>query len=405
MELYHKKVNLGTKQPSGPEERYDEMRYNPSRRPNNIYFQKMMKQNQSKLNNEPIDISYEDKNIPSIHSNLQNILSDENNKKKALKFMALKNRNFQSPKSKQKEKRLEKSFSPRGRGGRNRDYEEDSREATPIRKVLNLSREPYYSAIGKKFNTINNDNPRTKNNLRNLNRKNYKDQYNQEEDDEDYYNNQKSYYNPEENPNDLEFSSIKGDERYPRGKISKSPEPIKLRNNFSRVIRKPNYRGSRNKDIQIMPRLKKQSNTNYLGNNMNREEDDVDKLIRTIEDLQDIIDGQENKIRNITKDNLNKEKEINLLRNDLDDLQKELDDKRTEHDKEIDDIFRSNDNNQRLKNEYYKLLQDYDNSVNDFNNLKDDYNKMIDEYNILKDEKNKLSEDNKNLKESNKQLK
>jgi len=56
--------------------------------------------------------------------------------------------------------------------------------------------------------------------------------------------------------------------------------------------------------------------------------------------LQTIIDGQKQDLRNMRKDNYNKDKEIGLLKLELENIQKELDDKRLEHDKEIDDILK-----------------------------------------------------------------
>ena len=38
MELYRKKVNLGSKQNSGQEDRYEDTKFNPPHRIKNIYF-------------------------------------------------------------------------------------------------------------------------------------------------------------------------------------------------------------------------------------------------------------------------------------------------------------------------------------------------------------------------------
>ena len=324
MELYHKKVNLGTKPTT-------EENYNTSRRPRNIYFQKMIKKNQNQKHNETFEGSIGRENLPNIRSSMEDILSEENNKKKGVKYANQKNRDLQSPDSTtQIRKRIDKSASPRHMGGYPRDYNnEDNREATPLRKVLNLSREPYYSEVGKRFNTINNDtkaepNNIRKKNIRTINRKNFKNQYNDGEDD-DYYDNQQNYLNPEESQNDYEFSSIQDDEKIANGlKFSRSPPPMRNRNQFTKVIKNPRYNETRNKDIQVMPKLRKQpTNTNYLSNNINSNTDeDVDELLRTIEDLQSIINAQKNEIRKLKKDNYNKNKENILLKNELDDLQK-----------------------------------------------------------------------------------
>ena len=156
MELYRKKFNLGTKPNSGQDEGYEDRKNLPSQRLKNVYLQNLLKQNREQFPND-YDASHAGKNIPNIRSSMEDIFADDNNKKKALKYIIQKNRNMQSPDSKKVSKRLEKSASPMGRGGKDKDYADDSREETPIRKVLNLSREPYYSAVGNKFNTINND--------------------------------------------------------------------------------------------------------------------------------------------------------------------------------------------------------------------------------------------------------
>ena len=53
-----------------------------------------------------------------------------------------KSRNLKSPEPDEIQRRFEKSASPRGRGAFPRESTHDSNEATPLRKVLNLSREP-----------------------------------------------------------------------------------------------------------------------------------------------------------------------------------------------------------------------------------------------------------------------
>ena len=82
MELYRKKVNVTAKPPSGSDERYEDMKYNPSKRPKNVYLNNIMKKNQSQTPNEPINESQARKNIPSVRSSMEDIFSDENNKKK-----------------------------------------------------------------------------------------------------------------------------------------------------------------------------------------------------------------------------------------------------------------------------------------------------------------------------------
>lgn len=399
MELYRKKINITSK--SGkPQERYEDLRFNNSKRPRNIYIQKVLKQNKSQTHIDCYEISSSGENIPNIRSNMEDIFSDENNKNKAIKYVIQvgKNKNMKTPD--EGPKRFDKSASPGNRRKYQREVQ-DSNEATPLRKVLNLNKEPYYSTSRNRFNTINNEPTSGMNNLKKKtnnksNGKKYKTQYNEE--DENYYDNKENYMNPEDSQNvenDLEISSINDEEKMQGVKYIKI-----LDNRNNKPMKKITKRDMRNKDIQAMPKLRKDSSNKYLTGNAHKtnnintntntdEEMDINELIRTIEDLQSIINGQKHEIKNIKKDNYNKDKEINMLRNELDSMQKELDDKKVEHDKEIEDIFRDSEGNPKLKNEYYKLLQDYDININDYNTLKDDYNKMVDEYNKLKKKKKK----------------
>lgn len=314
MELYRKKANFGAKATSGPDERYEDTKFNPSKRLKNLYLEHALKQNQS--------------NIPN-HPSKEDIFSDENSKQKPVKNINEKYKDIQSPEPKQFQKRSEKSMSPRRRGLLTRNREKNLK-TSPIRNVLNISREPYYSEVGKRFNTIGNE-PKGRNPLRTEEnipkKKSYRNNYNDV--DDEFYG---------ENQNDDESSY--GEEEVPRIiKTSRSPEPVSLKNKFNKVMGKPRYNEARNKDIQVMPKLRKPQNNNYLNNNMNiNTDEEVDELLKTIVDLQAIINGQKQDIRNIKKDNIIKDKKINNLRNKIDDLQKELDDKRTEHDKEIGQI-------------------------------------------------------------------
>ena len=123
---------------------------------------------------------------------------------------------MQSPDSKQFQKRYEKSMSPRRRGLLTRNREKNIK-TSPIRNPLNISREPYYSEVGKRFNTISNE-PKGRSQLRtedNIPKKNnYRNTYNDV--DDEYGENQKD-----------DESSIYGEEEVPRIiKTSRSPEPV-----------------------------------------------------------------------------------------------------------------------------------------------------------------------------------
>ena len=306
MELYRKKVNLGGK--GNPE-----ASYTTSQRPKNIYLQKMIKKNQPKHNE-----TFEG-NVPNVRSSMEDMYSEENNKKRGMKYAGQNNMDIQSPESQPVRRRIEKSASPPRRGGNSRNYREDSGEATPIRKVLNLSREPYYSAVGQRFNTINNDNKpvgsdkRRNNNIRNINRKNIRNQYNEGEEENDYYN-QPNYMNPEESPNDYEFSSIQDDDKLANNlKYSRSPQPMRPNNQFGKIERNPRYIEPRAKDIHAMAQVRKPSKSKCLSNNLNinnvnNTEEEMDELLKTIEDLQKIIADQKLENRRLKKDNYNKNK-------------------------------------------------------------------------------------------------
>ena len=312
MDLYRKKVNFGVKPTSGQEERNEDPKIDPSKRLKRLYLHHLLKQNQTQIarNNNPNKTMTED------------FLSDENSKKMPYKYGNLKNRNINSPDFKQ-QKHYDKSMSPMRRG----QPKEENMRTSPVRKNLNLSREPYYSAVGKSYNAFE---PKTKNKLKgkdyppNFNNKNYRNTYNG--DDEDYY---------DDNQNDIESSNYDNERIPPQAlKTSRSPEPISLRNQFLKQADKPRYI-SRNKDIQAMPKQRKPLNTSYLNNNTNLNTDEeVDELFKTIDELQSIINKQKNQIRNLKKDNYNKDTKLNKLKEEVDDLHRELDDKRNENDKE-----------------------------------------------------------------------
>ena len=374
----------------------------------------MIQQNLSQTKNEPIDITSAGDSIPNIRSNMEDIFATDETKKKAIKYVLEigRNRNIRnSPRSNQ---RFDKSASPpmKVRGGYIRGNIESFR-ASPNNTFYN-GRAYNISITSSKYTQGNdyNSGPKTVTNFYNPNQmksNNYikindNQDRNYDGENEEYFESQPNYANMNQQvPNDYDLISVNNnDEKTIQGmKFARSPEPRmanrilqSLNESYERASRRPNLQQQqtqrRNKDIQMLPRQRKQYNTSYFSNN----DDDVSELIRSLEELQSVINGQKNEIKNNRKDIINKNKEINYLKNELEQMQKELEDKRVEHDKEIEDIFNNNNSNPKLKNEYYKLLQDYENNVNDFNNVKDEYNKMVDEYNNLKSE-------NENLKQSN----
>ena len=134
---------------------------------------------------------------------MKNILSDENNFKRAIKYVAKYNRN--NPNERYNNRNLEKSASPLGRRPRYKDYPQNT---SPLRKVLNITREPLY----RYENTISND---SVNDI-------YQNRLNNKK--ENNRNNKEEYY-------DIEISSI-NENGMPQ---SKSPEQIKYKNNVMKT--------------------------------------------------------------------------------------------------------------------------------------------------------------------------
>ena len=404
MELYHKK-NIESKPYKRGRERNSR---NENNQRKNIYLHKMIEQNLSQSKNEPIDISSAGDNIPNIRSNMEDIFANDETKKKAIKYVLEIGRSRNIRNSPRSQQRLDKSASPfvSTRGGYIRGNNESNR-ASPNKTfykgkqyniIITRNRNKQGNDYNIAPNTVSNfynPNKMKSNNYIKKNDNRYRDQNIDDENDE-YYESQPNYanINQEEGPNDYDYDLVSENNNEQDIKYARSPEPKMSKNeSYARINRRQQRR---NKDIQMMPSHKKQYNTSYFLNNANND-DDISELIRTIEELQSVINGQKNLIKNNRRDLINKTKEISYLKNELDLLQKELEDKRIEHDKEIEDIFNNNNSNPKLKNEYYKLLEDYENNINDFNNVKDEYNKMVDEYDNLKKENENLKDNNSKI--------
>ena len=140
MELYQKKRYLQNQGNKGLKIKYNKG-YNPLNKEENIYLQKMLEQN--KLNKLP------NENITNIITNMENILSNENNFKRAMKYVSSYNKNYQNDKFFYRN--TEKSASPLGRRTQYKNLYENT---TPFRKVLNITRQPL---IEKYNNTKNID--------------------------------------------------------------------------------------------------------------------------------------------------------------------------------------------------------------------------------------------------------
>jgi len=223
MDLYHKKVNIGNKSGRRSKTKYPETEYNQPKKTQNIYIQKMIPKN------ENFDLVKAGDNIPNVRSSMEDLFSNEDSKKRAIKYVMNigRNRTIRNTPNYTTARRYEKSASPnRGRGmgyqGNIKSYENTPSRRFPERRgesQLNnrLTTLNDYTPINYTgFNTLRrknrfNDNNTNKNNIR-PKAKTY-GQYNEGDDDE-YYDNQ-PYINPDEINNDFELSSIIDEDRIP----------------------------------------------------------------------------------------------------------------------------------------------------------------------------------------------
>ena len=324
MDLYRKKVNIGNKSNRRAQDRYPESDYNPSKKKQNIYIQKMIPQNEN--------LASSGENIPNVRSSMEDIFSNEDSKKKAIKYVINlgKNRNIHNSPKYRTDRRFEKSASPnRGRG-----YPvgyENSYENTPNRPFPNRRGE---SHLNNRLSTLNDYTPITYtgyNNARKRNNVNSKlRNYGPYNDiDEEYYDNQpNNYLNAEESQNDYEFSSMNDDDRIPK---FRNVEP-KMLHRVKSVLNETYERAAkrvRDKEIKAMQNMRRNPINTYTNTNINNNynDDDVDELIKTVEDLQSIINGQKNQLRNIKKD---KEDDIKYIQDYKNQMQQLLDEEKKE---------------------------------------------------------------------------
>ena len=370
MDLYHKKININNKVGRRLREKYREAELAEQSRNESTYLQKMLeKKHEARQGNKALNISSE--NIKNVRSNVEDILADEYNKKRAIKYVIEigKNKRIQNNSHSVD---YGKSESPKFGGKILIQPIGESYKNSPNKIISIHRREPQSDA--NKYISIN-----------------------------DSTNNNQNFNNPtqEEIPNEFEMSSLEEDKGVYRsqepGIMSRVNRVLKERYEKA-AIKKPQERRNRNMIIPAMQKIRKHSNpnnfANYNFNNRNNNEedyDDIDELLRTIEDLK----MANNSLKN---DCYNKSNEINILKKELDNMQKELDDKKIEHDKEIDELLKADENNPKLKNDFNKLMKEYDNNLNELNELKDNFNQLVDEYNMIKYENIRLQDDNRFLK-------
>ena len=263
MELYRKKINIGNKVSRRLREKYNEAEnatQNEQNEAQNTYFQKMLKKkNVSQPKNDALNLSSE--NIQNVRSSVEDILGNENNKKRAIKYVIQIGKSRKIPNNQASydvEPRFEKSESPKREGkGYIKGYV-NSYKNSPSRNT-NEQKRPSESGP-KKYISIN-DYSNT--DVNNPNRRKYKTIDNNSSNKKNNYPNQ----DESQNDNDKEISSFIEDEKRVYGK---SPEP-RIMGRINRVLRdryeneekKPQNR--RNRNISAMPRIRKSSNPrNYI---------------------------------------------------------------------------------------------------------------------------------------------
>jgi hypothetical protein len=236
--------------------------------------------------NDVLDLKSAGENINNVRNNMEDIFSNDENKKKAIKYVieigkikSIRN----SPNH-----RLDKSASPLQKKGY---IHNESNRFSP--------NSAYYD--GRFNNATNNYGPNTVSNFYNPNQRKlrvYNNPNRNYYDEEEY--NESQPYNPEENQNDYEPSSsnYNDDKNIQIIKYSRSPEPkvgnkyIQIvKETYERSVRRPHFQIKKNKDIQI--RQNRQINNNY--SNINTD-DEIEELIKTINELKSIINSQKNEI-------------------------------------------------------------------------------------------------------------
>ena len=294
MDLYRKKVNIDTKGNKKGKPKYTEPEYNQKKPNQNSYIKKMMPQN------ENFDLASAEDNV---RSSMEDIFSNEDSKKKAIKYVINigKNRNIKNSPNYEQPRRYEKSASP-NRGRRYPQEYGEVYETTPNHGLPQRRGESHIdnrltdytplTNVGynnlRKNKRYNDYNTSHKNNLR-PNLRNYT-QFN-DGDTEEYYDNHPNYINVEESQN-YEISSLNEDERAPKNLRNVKPKVLnKVRNVLNDTYERAAIR-VRNKDINAMPKISKQANNRYPRNNTMNTDDEIDELVQTIEYLNPSLIGK-----------------------------------------------------------------------------------------------------------------
>ena len=264
MELYRKKIKVGSKKNPRITDQYNETENSLPNEDQNTYLQKVIeKKNVSQPKNEASN-----ENIQNARSSIEDIFSNENNKKKAIQYVIQIGKNKKIPNN-YSESNNPEQFSEKPKFSR-------SYKNSPSKNINEQQRKNKYTSANnypnndmdnqkRRQKTIDNDIPRKKNQEQN------------------------------ESQNE-EMSSLVEEERV--REYRRSPEPYImnkinsiLQDRYEKASRRP-QQSRRNRNIQAMPQIRKYSNnprfTNYrynYGNNNYDENDDIDDLIKTIKYL------------------------------------------------------------------------------------------------------------------------
>ena len=308
MELYQKKRYI-----ANPGNKRQIMQYgqgnNDLNKKENIYFQKLLEQNQ-----------LTDENILNIRKNMKSILSNENNLKRAIKYVSKYNQSTSN--ETHINRNLEKSASPLGRSRRQRNNEYNP-NTTPIRRLLNITKEPLYH----------------QNNIK--------------------YENQKDINKNKEELYEIEISSI-NENGMPK---SKSPEKINYLNNNINI---------ENNDDDINELITTIEDLQSIINGQKHEIKNIKKENKIKDREIDYLKKEINELRNeIDEKMVEHDKNIeDIFKND--DVIKLK--------KEYFKLLQDYDDN---INDYNKLKDDYNKMVDEYNNIKKEKNKLIEEIYLL----------------------
>jgi hypothetical protein len=297
MELYHKKNIESKPYRRGRERDRDRNSRNDNSQKKNVYLHKMIQQNLSQSRNEPIDLTSAGDSIPNIRSNMEEIFSTDETKKKAIKYVLEIGRNKNIRNSSRTNQRFDKSASPSSmkvRGGFIRGNLESIR-VSPNNTFYN-ARAYNISITSNKYSQANDyiSGPRTVSNFYNPNlmkpnnyikiNDNQDRNQNYEGENEEYFESQPNYPNlNQQERNDYDLLSVNNnvDKAIQGMKFARSPEPRmanrmmqSLNESYERATRRSNLPlQRRNKDIQIMPGQRRQYNPSYFQPNPNNDDD------------------------------------------------------------------------------------------------------------------------------------